>query len=88
MHVLHRPHLPRHVSLSVVAAILAIAISFALAHGLSTLSQPGSNRAAGPQKTTVALTGAQLASAAGWTINPFAGLLTRPLPQPWLTPAP
>ncbi len=33
MHVLHRPHLPRLINVSIAAAILAIVISLALASG-------------------------------------------------------
>jgi hypothetical protein len=39
MHVLHRPHLPRLISVSIAAAILAIVISLVLASSLSNISQ-------------------------------------------------
>jgi hypothetical protein len=62
MHVIHRPRLPRLVSVSLAAATLAIAISLALASSLSNIGRPGDN-----------------------TTNPFASLLSRPLPPSWLS---
>jgi Na+/H+-dicarboxylate symporter len=41
MNVLHRSHLPRLVGVSIAAALLASAISIALASSLSNISQPG-----------------------------------------------
>ena len=82
MHVLHRPHLPRLISVSIAAAILAIVISLALASSLNTISET----ADGPAVRTVpALTSALHRTAPGWASSPFASLLSRPLPQPWLT---
>ena len=44
MHVLHRPHLPRLIGVSIAAAILAIVITLALA-ALNDISQPRDNAA-------------------------------------------
>jgi hypothetical protein len=85
MHVLHRPHLLRLISVTVLAAILAIAISLAFARSLSAVSQPSDNpssstRNAAPVPATTAQT-----SAPRWASNPFASLLSRPLARPWPT---
>ena len=85
MHVLHRPHLPRPISVSIVAAILAIVISLALASSLSNISQPGNGTSMSGHRTAPAPTSALHTTAPGWASNPFASLLSRPLPQPWLT---
>ena len=78
MHVLHRPHLPGLVNVGIAAAILAIVISLALASSLSNINQTGDSA---PAATT-----ALQAIAPRWVSEPFASLLSRPLPQPWLTP--
>jgi hypothetical protein len=85
MHVLHRPHLPRLVNASVAAFILAIVISLALASGLSRISQPSDNANTPAQHGAPASVSVLHAAAPRWARNPFASLLSRPLPQPWLT---
>ena len=81
MHVLHRPHLPRLISVSIAAAILAIVISLALASSLSNISQPANGTSLSAHRTASVLTGAPRAAAPGWASNPFASLLSRPLPR-------
>jgi hypothetical protein len=81
MHVLDRPHLPRLISVSVAAAILAIAISLALAGSLSNINQQGNNT--GPTVRETAPASTLQMTAPRWASNPFASLLSRPLPQPW-----
>jgi hypothetical protein len=83
MHAVHRPHLPRLVSVTIVAAILAIVISLGLATSLSTISQPGDAIGTPAHHATPALTSTLHASAPGWASNPFANLISRPLPPPW-----
>ena len=85
MHVLHRPHLPRLISVSIAAAILAAVISFALASDLRNISPPNDNTSMSAQGTAPALTRTLRTTAPGWARNPFASLLSRPLPRPWLT---
>jgi hypothetical protein len=85
MHVLHRPHLPRLISVSIAAAILAIVISLALASGLSTISQTANGTSMPAHRTAPTITGALHSNPPGWASNPFASLLSRPLPQPWLS---
>ena len=80
MHVLHRPHPPRLISVC-VAAILAIAISLVFASTVTMISHPGNStgpviRQSGPASTLPT-------TVPRWVINPFASLLNRPLPQPW-----
>ena len=77
MHVLHRPHLPRLISVSIAAAILTIAISLALASGLSNINQPGNNTRRGVRWSAPTLT--LPATVPRWASNPFASLLSRPL---------
>ena len=88
MHVLHRTYLPRLVSASIVAAILAIVISLAFASGLSNISQPGSGTSMAADHSAVAPASARHTTTPGWASNPFASLLSRPLPQPWPTARP
>jgi hypothetical protein len=84
MHVLHRPHLPRLISVSITAAILAIAISLALASSLNNIGQTAGNTVTPVRHTAPALTTALQTNAPRWVFNPFASLLSRPLPQTWL----
>jgi hypothetical protein len=85
MHVLHRPHLPRLVRVTIVAAILAIVISLALVSSLSNISQPSAGTGTSARSTAPALTSARQANVPRWVSNPFASLLSRPLPRPWLS---
>jgi hypothetical protein len=88
MHVLHRPHLPRVISVSVVAAILAIAISLAFARSLDAVSQPSDNTSISARQPAPVPATTLQTSAPRWASNPFASLLSRPLPQPWPTALP
>jgi hypothetical protein len=88
MHVLHRPHLPRLVSVSIAAAMLAIALSLALASTLNNVGQTGGNTGTPSRHTAAALTTTLQTNAPRWASNPFASLRSRPLPQPWLTARP
>ena len=83
MHVLDRPHLPRLISVSIAAAILAIAISLALANSVTNINQQANNT--GPAVRETAPASARQMTASRWPNNPFASLLSRPLPQPWAT---
>ena len=85
MHVLHRSHLPRLVSVSIAAAILATVISLALASSLSNINQPSDNTSTPAHHAAPAPTSSLQTTAPRWASNPFASLLSRPLPQPWLT---
>jgi hypothetical protein len=84
MHVLHRPHLPRPVSVSIVAAILAIVISLALVTRLSNISPPVEITGGPAHSAAPALKSALRTTAPRWARSPFASLLSRPLPPPWL----
>jgi hypothetical protein len=88
MHVLHRPHLPHLISVSIVAAILAIVISLALASSLSNISQPANGTSMAAHHSAPAPASSRHTTAPHWASNPFASLLSRPLPQPWLTARP
>jgi hypothetical protein len=80
---------PRLISVSVTAAILAIAISLALAlAGTLNNGQSGGNPGTPARHSTPALTSRLQTSAPRWASNPFADLLSRLLPQPWLSARP
>jgi hypothetical protein len=83
MQVLHRPHLPRLISVSIAAAILTITISLALASGLSKINQPGNDTGSAVRESAPTLT--LHTTAPWWASNPFASLLSRPLPDLWRT---
>lgn len=88
MHVLDRPHLPRLISVSIAAAILAIVISLALASSLSNINRPSNVTGSPAHHTAPGLSTALHTNTPQWVSNPFASLLSRPLPQPWLTARP
>jgi hypothetical protein len=88
MHVLRRPHLARLISVSIAAAILAIAISLTLASTLNNISQSSDNTGTPVRHAAPALTSVLQTNAPRWAGEPFASLLSRPLPQPWLTARP
>ncbi|MDQ6731423.1 MAG: hypothetical protein M3022_14330 [Actinomycetota bacterium] len=87
MHVLHRPHLPRLISVSIAAAVLAIVISLALAASINPSSEPSITgvfaRQSAPAPTSVVPT-----HTPRWASRPFTSLLSQPLPAPWLTARP
>jgi hypothetical protein len=84
MHVLQRPHLPRLISVTVVAAVLAIVISLALASTVSNLSQSRGNTGTPARHTALAPTGWLQTTAPRRMSNPFADPLNRPLsPLSW-----
>ena len=85
MHVLDRPHLPRLISVSIAAAMLAIVISLALASSLSNIGRPANGTTVSAHRTDPALTGALHTTAPGRASNASAGPFSRPLPQTWLT---
>jgi hypothetical protein len=80
MLVLHRPHLPRLIRVSLVAAILAIAISLALASSLRSVDQPGGS--AGPAVREGAPFTPQTTTPRR-TSDRSAGPFKRPLALPW-----
>lgn len=92
MLVLHRPLLPRLISASVAAAVLAIVLSLALAlASASSLSnsEPANGTGVSAHRTAPAPTsGVQRTTLPRGASDPFASLLSRPLPQPWLTARP
>jgi hypothetical protein len=87
MHVLHRPQLPRVITVSIVAATVAVVISVALLAGVKSIVEPGNSgtsvRAAAP-----AVASAARAGTPRWAASPFASLTGRPPAQPWLSPRP
>jgi hypothetical protein len=89
MHVLHHPHLPRLISVSIVAAVLAIVVSLALtstlASSLNNISQPGNGTIAHADHGAAAPANALPTTVPQWPSNPFGSLPSQPLPLPWPT---
>jgi hypothetical protein len=84
MHVLHRPHLPHPIRVSLVAAVLAVAISTALAAGINTSNESGSSN--GPARLNAPyLTGRQTRTGAS---RPLDSLVGWPQPLRWLAARP
>jgi hypothetical protein len=85
MHVLHRPHLPRAVTVTALAAVLAIVLTLTLASLLSDLaSSPSSappRSAALPSLTAPAAS--HQASRRDWNLSPLSNLLSAPATEPW-----
>ncbi len=88
MHVLYRPHLPRLISVSIAAAVLAIAISLAFAASISNITQPADNTSVSARAPVLASSSAVHTITPRWATDPFASLVSRPAPQPWLTARP
>lgn len=86
MHAVDRSHLPRLVSVSIAAAILTIVISLALASGVSSINQTGDNASTFVRHSASATPSTLQTAAPRWVSDPFASLVSRPLPQPWFTP--
>lgn len=87
MHVLHRPHLSRPISLTIVAAILAIVLSLALAASISSISQSAGSPISS-QSAPALSSSASHATLPRWASNPFSRLASRALPPWWLSPRP
>jgi hypothetical protein len=79
MHAVHRRHLPRAMAVTLIAAVLAIVLTLALAAPLNDLaSQSASAGGAGaPTALHVSTTSPR------WNLSPFAPLLSAPTPAPW-----
>jgi hypothetical protein len=79
VHVLHRPHASRAITVTVIAAVLAIVLSLALAprlNDLTSTSASGSPTATPPPVQSTS-------TGAGWNLNPFTSLLRSPVRVPW-----
>jgi hypothetical protein len=87
MHVLHRPHLPRPISLSIAAAVLAIVISLALTASISNINQSAGN-AISRQSVSAQSSSVSHATRPHWASDPFARLASRALPPWWLSARP
>jgi hypothetical protein len=85
MHVLHRPRLLRLISVDIVAAILAIVVSLALASSLSNIRQPANGTSMSAHGAAPALTGTLRATVPEAASNPVVRAFGPPLPPPWLT---
>jgi hypothetical protein len=82
MHVLHRPHLPRAFTVTVIAAALAIVLTLAVAAGLND-QMPASSIASSPPAAVHASTTAPGPSTSPFTRSPFASLLGVPVTPRW-----
>ncbi len=82
MHVLHRPHLPGAIAITLIAAVLAIVLTLALASGLSDhgfVAASPSRAAARPQVSAAR----PRPSTSPFTRSPFTSVLSAPVPAPW-----
>jgi hypothetical protein len=76
MHVLDHPHLPRAMTVAVIAALLAIVLTLALATGLNDLRSA-------PAATTVTRPAHHApASSRAWALSPFTRVFA-PVVVPW-----
>lgn len=80
MHVLHRPHLPRAVTITMIAALLAIAITLILATAVRGLASSSSGSSA--LSASVPAVHNQTA-ATTWQLNPFTPVLRKQFVAPW-----
>ena len=84
MHALPRPHVHRGAPVTVIAALLAVALTLLLAAGLNDLATtPTSFTAHG---TPVAASPS--VTSHGWALNPFGRLLGAPVSTPLTTVQP
>jgi hypothetical protein len=83
MHVLQRPHLPRAIGVSVAAALLAIVITLLLAGARDDVSQSGAGSTLARHRAPAVTSVQQTVAAERWASDPFAPLLSRPLPRSW-----
>ncbi len=88
MHVLDRRHLPRLIGVSIAAALLAVVISLVFAAGISNITQPAGNTSVSAHQSAPKVTGALPITTPPWASSPFASLVSRPLPHPWVTARP
>jgi hypothetical protein len=82
MHALHRPHVLRAMMVTLIAAVLAIVLTLALATSLNDLASTPAP--AGAADTPYALPAS--ATSHGWHMSPFAPLLSAPPAVPWAPP--
>ena len=82
MHVLQRPHLPRAITVTAIAAVLAIVLTLAMA---STLRDRGLAPASAGSANFAGQTAVNAPSSgtSPFTRSPFTNLLSAPVPQPW-----
>lgn len=83
MHVLRRPHVPHAIGVSIAAALLAIAITLFLASALGDGTRPAGVRTLAGHRSPAAISATRTVPAPRWATDPFASLLSRPLPRPW-----
>jgi hypothetical protein len=79
MHTLHRLHTSRAITVTVIAAVLAIVVTLALAPGLNdlTFTSASGSPTATPSSIQSTSTGV------GWSLSPFTSLLRAPVRVPW-----
>jgi len=84
MHALHRPHLPSVITVTLVAAVMAVALTLAVAARLDDHAPTSVSSTSGP---SAAQASAQdHASSSAVFTSPFSRLLTKPVIVPWVPP--
>ncbi len=77
MHALHRSHTSRAITVTVIAAVLAIVLTLALAPRLKDFTSTSASGS--PTATPVQSTSTR----AGWSLSPFTSLLRSRVRVPW-----
>jgi hypothetical protein len=79
MHALHRSHTSRAITITVIAAVLAIVLTLALAPRLNDLTSTSASGS--PPATPTAVQSTSIG--AGWSLSPFTSLLRSPVRVRW-----
>jgi hypothetical protein len=83
MHVLHRPHFPRAITVTLIAAGLAILLTLAITSavsGVGSAPAPSASRPTAALHASAALPGT---STSPFLRSPFSSLLSAPIAMPW-----
>ncbi len=84
MHVLHRPHLPRAIAVTAIAAGLAIILTLAIAGGLSDVAYSSAPASApGPVASVQAPAARPSATVSPLIRSPFSSRLAAGISPPW-----
>jgi hypothetical protein len=86
MHVLHRPHIPKVITVTMVAGLLAIVLTLAIASAVSDHA-PSTATAYNPPVAAQATPASSEPRTSAFTRSPIAPLLTSPITPPWVRQA-
>jgi hypothetical protein len=84
MHVLHRPHHPNAITVTLIAAMLAIVLTLAITSAVSDVeSTQAPASATSPTAALHASPARPSVSTSPFMRSPFSSLLTAPVAPPW-----